>query len=75
MTRYFFDILADEISERDETGLELPGLSAARQEAVKAAVGLLAENGHRADKHIVIVVRDGLAPVGIEVEVKLRVRG
>jgi hypothetical protein len=37
MTRFFFDVILDGVIVRDETGMELPDLEAAREECLTAA--------------------------------------
>ena len=51
MTRFFFDTGADGDIMRDDTGLELPDLEAARLEAIRVLPGIAQDLlGHNSDQ-------------------------
>ncbi len=59
MPRYFFDIHDGPHFTTDEIGVELDGIEAARQEAVKALAGIIQEILSDGDQHeVVIEVKD-----------------
>jgi hypothetical protein len=46
MPRYYFDLRRDGVTEQDPHGQHMPGITAARAEAIVAAVEFVAEINH-----------------------------
>ena len=65
MPRYYFDI-QDDLGSKDEDGLILPDLEAARSEAIKAARDLAAvqvKDGHLNLRHLIVVKDEDRQPL------------
>jgi len=67
MPRYYFDLRRDGVTEQDPHGHHMPGITAARAEAIVAAVEFVAEVNSAGVPDFQIAVRDESGKVLFEV--------
>jgi hypothetical protein len=67
MPRYYFDLRRDSLTDQDQHGQHLPDITAARAEAIVAAVEFVAEANPAEIPDFQIAVRDGSGTVLFEV--------
>ena len=75
MPRFYFDVLDGEASTRDDTGVELPSLDAAEDEAVRAIVEIGQDSlPKRRGAELALHVRDERGRPALTVTLLMRVR-